>query len=106
MSTDKIRLDARQWDTFFGIMFPQKPEIWATHIGPTGALKAAVLAGETRPLPPYLSEEDKTEMSKALLSGGLTGPTCYYKVSVSGLTQEDELSKYYLSRFRFFTSHL
>ena len=99
-----MRLGVSQWDTFFGIMFPQKPEIWATHIGPTGALKAAVLAGETRPLPPYLSEEDKTEMSKALLSGGLTGPTCYYKVSVSGLTQEDELSKLYPSEFQVFTS--
>lgn len=31
-------------------------------------------------------------MSKALLDGGLTGPTCYYKVQVRGLGIEDDLS--------------
>lgn len=37
-------------------------------------------------------------MSKALLDGGLTAPTCYYKVQIRGLDLEDELSKFFFIR--------
>ncbi|KAK7676757.1 hypothetical protein QCA50_005212 [Cerrena zonata] len=80
------------WDTVFGILWPQDAAIWKTHLAPLGALKAAIEEGKKRPLPSYLSEEDKKAITKPLLDGGFAAPTCYYKVQVRGLSLEDELT--------------
>ena len=47
----------RQWDTFFGILWPHDPILWKTDLAPTGACEAALLADKKTPLPWYLTEE-------------------------------------------------
>lgn len=83
-------LIVRQWDTFFGLIFPQDPALWRTHVAPLGAVKASILSEEKFPLPSYLSEDDKKHMLDALRQGGLAAPTCYYKVQVRGDRVEDD----------------
>ena len=53
-------------------------------------MEAAFQEGLKFPLPSYLSEEDKQRMSDILLSGGLAGPNCYYKVQVHKFNRDDE----------------
>ena len=60
-------------------------------MAPLGALKAALEEDVSRPPPSYLTEDERKRMVEALLAGGFTGPTCYYKVQVRGFNREDEL---------------
>ncbi|KAK7694220.1 hypothetical protein QCA50_001400 [Cerrena zonata] len=78
------------WDTVFGIFWPEDPLVWRTDFAPLGALEAAIKEGKKRPLPSYLTEEDKKRMTKALFAGGLAAPTSYYKVQVRELDRDDE----------------
>lgn len=78
-----------QWESFYSLIYPHDPELWKTHIAPQGAMKESLLAGFKAPLPKYLIEEDKEIASKALLGGGLSAPTCWFKAMLSGIEDED-----------------
>ncbi|KAI0073927.1 epoxide hydrolase [Panus rudis PR-1116 ss-1] len=71
------------YSTGFGITFPKDPLVWKNNIAPLGAIKAALLSGEEYPLPDYLTEEDKKEMSEPLIAGGFAAQCSYYKVAIS-----------------------
>ncbi|KAJ3489885.1 hypothetical protein NLI96_g1816 [Meripilus lineatus] len=77
------------WESFYSLIYPHDPELWKTHIAPQGAMKESLLAGFKAPLPKYLIEEDKEIASKALLGGGLSAPTCWFKAMLSGIEDED-----------------
>ena len=90
-------LEHPQGDTLAGLVWPRDPELWKTHVAPLGALKAALEEDVTRPAPLYLTDDERKRMVEALLSGGFTGPTSYYKVQVRGFNSEDELCMYSLT---------
>ena len=53
------------------------------------------IIGKTFPLPSYITAEDKKAMTDVLLGGGLTAPTCYYKVQLNGGRREDDRSRFF-----------
>ncbi|KAG5633915.1 hypothetical protein H0H81_004432 [Sphagnurus paluster] len=76
-------------DSFYSMVVPEDPKIWATHVTPAGALKAWVEANKNTTVASYLSEEEIKAHKEALLQGGLGGPLNWYKVQTSGLDIED-----------------
>jgi pimeloyl-ACP methyl ester carboxylesterase len=94
------------FDSFTSVLYPSDPKSWITHLAPVGALKAWLLADQTSPLPPYITEEEAKIAKDALLTGGLGGPVCSYKIFTQGLAPEDDksipLPAYHLTKPVFF----
>lgn len=74
------------------ILYPHDPLLWRTHIGPRGAMKAAILEDFKGPLPEYMTQEDVETWKSIFLKNGFTGPLCWYKIMTSGLEPLDDQS--------------
>ena len=81
-------------DAFVSVLLPHEPQLWTTWFQPDGAIKRALLEDFHAPLPTYISEEDAAAWKARLVKNGLAAPTCWYKVIVSGLQDEDDKRPY------------
>ncbi|THG98670.1 hypothetical protein EW026_g3562 [Hermanssonia centrifuga] len=77
-------------DSFISILWPYVPDIWRTHMAPTGVMKASLLEDFKAPLPSYATEEDKKRFKETFLKNGFEGPVCWYKIATNGMQSEDD----------------
>ncbi|KAK7446719.1 hypothetical protein VKT23_014414 [Stygiomarasmius scandens] len=98
------------WDAFSGLVWPEDPENWAVHLAPRGAIKSYLLSGTVLPPASWHKDEDRKQQMQTLLTGGFSGPLCYYKIFLSGLSNEDDatipLEKYDTDKPVFFGASL
>ncbi|KAF5344592.1 hypothetical protein D9758_013904 [Tetrapyrgos nigripes] len=78
------------WDAFHGLVWPEDPKEWTTHLCPRGAVKSYLTSGHKVTPASWLTAEDKKTQMQNLLMGGFTGPLNYYTVCLSGLQKEDD----------------
>ncbi|KAJ7177611.1 alpha/beta-hydrolase [Mycena filopes] len=76
-------------DSFISLIFPESPQLWKDHLCVDGGTRAWIEGEKTAGLPPYMTIEDKETIKKSLLSGGLAGPLCWYKIQVEKISGED-----------------
>ncbi|KAJ7310694.1 alpha/beta-hydrolase [Mycena albidolilacea] len=69
-------------DSFIHLIYPETPETWRNSLCVDGGARAWIESNKTTALPSYLTPEDKEHLHNVLLSGGLSGPLCWYKASV------------------------
>ncbi|KAK1235123.1 hypothetical protein PQX77_001659 [Marasmius sp. AFHP31] len=81
---------AQQFESFFNILWPDDPKLWASEFAPLGALRRNLEANQIFPPPSWMSEEDKKLLSDPLLKNGLEAPMCYYRLQTSGMGCEDD----------------
>ncbi|TFY71296.1 hypothetical protein EVG20_g1710 [Dentipellis fragilis] len=86
------KLIEKNIDSFLGLFFPNPPELWIEHLGPSGAAKAWVESNKQSPAPAYFCDQVKEHYKKVLLAGGLAAPLCYYTVNAQGLNAKDDAS--------------
>lgn len=70
--------------------FPSDPTVFRDRVAPTGALRKSLLEDFTAPSPPYVSEEDYEYFFETFQRGGLTAPTCWYKVMMNQMSAKDD----------------
>ncbi|KAF9264000.1 alpha/beta-hydrolase [Marasmius fiardii PR-910] len=97
-SLDAPKVSVDNFDTFFTILWPDKPETWKTDFCPLGALRSALEGKKALPAPSWMSEEDKRLIYEPLLKNGLEAPMCYYKAHVKGFAAEDDQRKAEISQ--------
>ncbi|THU93375.1 alpha/beta-hydrolase [Dendrothele bispora CBS 962.96] len=78
------------WDAFCGLVWADDPRTWDTHLSPRGAIKEYLLSGTVLPPASWYKEEDRQQQTNALLMGGFSGPLNYYKLLLSGLSNDDD----------------
>ncbi|KAF8064071.1 alpha/beta-hydrolase [Lyophyllum atratum] len=86
---DAHEIVEKNMDSFFSLLLAEDPKLWATHLGPSGALKAWLESDRKTTLGSYLTEEEVKVQKEKLLKGGFEAPLCWYKNSVMGLDAED-----------------
>ncbi|KAA1470809.1 alpha/beta-hydrolase [Dentipellis sp. KUC8613] len=86
--TDK--LIEQNIDSFLGLFFPNPPELWIEHVGPSGAARAWVESNRQSAAPAYFCDQVRAHYKTTLLAGGLAAPLCYYTVNALGLNSKDD----------------
>ncbi|KAJ7982831.1 alpha/beta-hydrolase [Mycena polygramma] len=83
------KLFEKNFDSFFSLLFPLKPELWKENMCAPGGVKAWIEENKTTALPPHIAPKDKEFYRKSLLSGGLKAPLCWYTVLGEQCNRED-----------------
>ncbi|KAF7585117.1 hypothetical protein BBP40_012378, partial [Aspergillus hancockii] len=76
-------------DSFFTLFYPDDPEIWAEHVGPTGAMERWLLEDRRGPLPSWITEEERLT-HQSLLRGNHKSALNWYRALVWNINEEDE----------------
>ncbi|KAJ7722821.1 alpha/beta-hydrolase [Mycena metata] len=79
-------------DSFISLMFPESPQLWKDYFCVEGGARAWIEGDKTAGLPSYMTLEDKEILKKSLLTGGLSGPLCWYKVFSLKANSDDDAS--------------
>ncbi|KAL0062034.1 hypothetical protein AAF712_011112 [Marasmius tenuissimus] len=87
---DAPSLSIQNFESFFNILWPDDPELWASAFAPLGALRRNLEANRIFPPPSWMTEEDKKLLSEPLQKNGLESPMCYYRLQTSGIGCEDD----------------
>jgi len=95
-------------DSFFSVMFPKDPKVWATELAPVGALKSWLVRDRRATLAPYIDHEDLEEWRSIVVNEGIGAALCYHKAYVAGLNADDDkaipLEKYSVEKPVFFAA--
>ncbi|KAF8211157.1 alpha/beta-hydrolase [Mycena galopus ATCC 62051] len=87
---DAAALIEKNIDSFISLIYPETPDSWMKSMCVDGGARAWIEGNTIQPLPSYMTPENKESLRKALLSGGLSGPLCWYKAQIEqGNTEED-----------------
>ncbi|KAJ7179748.1 alpha/beta-hydrolase [Mycena filopes] len=92
VESDAAALIEEHIDSFISLFYPESPQIWKDHLCVDGGARAWLEGDKTTALPAYMTPQNKEAIKKSLLTGGLTGPLCWYKVLVEQINTEDNAS--------------
>ncbi|KAJ7021644.1 alpha/beta-hydrolase [Mycena alexandri] len=79
-------------DSFISLFFPESPRLSKDHLCVDGGARAWLEADKTAGLPSYMRQEETEGFKQSLLSGGLSGPLCWYRVQIEKVNAEDDAS--------------
>jgi len=77
-------------DSFISLVYPEKVELWREHLCVDGGARAYIENNIQSPLPWYMTPEEKEHLKKALLTGGMTAPLCWYRAALGEAIAEDD----------------
>ncbi|KAJ7914107.1 alpha/beta-hydrolase [Mycena leptocephala] len=77
-------------DSFISLVYPEKIQLWMEHLCVDGGARAYIENNTLSPLPSYMTPEEKEHLKKALLTGGMTAPLCWYRAALEEVTAEDD----------------
>ncbi|KAI0320410.1 alpha/beta-hydrolase [Amylostereum chailletii] len=77
-------------DSFIDLVFAGAKESLLEHLCPLGAVKAFLEEDKRCAVLSQLTEEARDQYKAKLLSDGLAGPVCWYKVQTQGLAAADD----------------
>jgi len=86
--TDKLIED--HWESFHSIVYAADPKSWIEGFCPSGALISRLTENKITPISSHVTSEDIKHSKETLLSGGMAGPLCWYKVVTQGLSAADD----------------
>ncbi|KAJ7179723.1 Alpha/Beta hydrolase protein [Mycena filopes] len=92
VESDAAALIEEHIDSFISLFYPESPQIWKDHLCVDGGARAWLEGDKTTALPAYMTPQNKEAIKKSLLTGGLTGLLCWYKVLVEQINTEDNAS--------------
>ncbi|KAL4874048.1 hypothetical protein BDV12DRAFT_158946 [Aspergillus spectabilis] len=76
-------------DSFFPLFYPQDPNLWAEHVGPTGAMKKWLLEDRKGPKPAYISEEER-KIHQEIVRNSYGSALKWYHALVENINEQDE----------------
>ncbi|KAI9037438.1 alpha/beta hydrolase [Aspergillus affinis] len=77
-------------ESFFTLFYPHDPELWISHLGPTGAMEAWLCGDSRAPLASWITEEEKTTHHQ-IMQDNHSFALNWYQALVSNINVEDEL---------------
>ncbi|KAK1142118.1 hypothetical protein N8T08_008202 [Aspergillus melleus] len=77
-------------ESFFTLFYPDDPELWITHVGPTGAMEAWLRSDSRAPLASWITEEEKATHHQ-IMQGNHSSALNWYRALVGNINVEDEL---------------
>ncbi|KAH8804418.1 Alpha/Beta hydrolase protein [Xylogone sp. PMI_703] len=80
------------WESLFDLCYTSDPQLWATHLGPEGALKRFIESGSTAPLASWVTADDKA-LHHTLFNGNYKPPLMWYRRAVANLGVEEERAR-------------
>ncbi|KAI0266439.1 alpha/beta-hydrolase [Gloeopeniophorella convolvens] len=92
LAEDAASLIEAHPDSFYNLFFPNPPSLWEEHISPPGATRKWIETDQRSALPSYVTKQDKQDLLKTLLAGGLTAPLNWYKVLMTNPEFSDNQS--------------
>ncbi|KAJ5625410.1 hypothetical protein N7510_001719 [Penicillium lagena] len=77
-------------ESFSTLFYPAEPELWETHVGPTGALESWIQADYRGPLAPYITDEERMIHQK-IMKGHHSSALNWYRALVWNINEKDEV---------------
>ncbi|KAH8429697.1 alpha/beta fold hydrolase [Aspergillus melleus] len=77
-------------ESFFTLFYPDDPELWISHLGPTGAMEAWLCGDSRAPLASWITEEEKTT-HRQIMQDNHTFALNWYRALVGNINVENEL---------------
>ncbi|KAJ6476889.1 alpha/beta-hydrolase, partial [Mycena sanguinolenta] len=92
IQADAAAIIEKNINSFISLIYPEKPEAWKENMCIDGGARAWVEGNTITASPSYLTPEDTETIRTSLLSGGLTGPLCWYKGQLEQANIDEDAS--------------
>ncbi|KAL2808572.1 Alpha/Beta hydrolase protein [Aspergillus granulosus] len=77
-------------DSFFTLFYPEDPNLWIEHVGPTGAMEDWLTQNKKGPVAPYISEAER-QIHQEILRDSHSSALKWYHALVNNISEQDEL---------------
>ncbi|KAL3467338.1 Alpha/Beta hydrolase protein [Aspergillus heterothallicus] len=86
---DAGRILDQHSDSFFTLFYPEDPNLWVEHVGPTGKMEEWLLQDKKGPAASYISEDER-EIHQKILQNSHGSALQWYHALVNNINEKDE----------------
>ncbi|KAL2817454.1 Alpha/Beta hydrolase protein [Aspergillus cavernicola] len=77
-------------NSFFTLFYPQDPNLWVEHVGPTGAMEKWLLQDKKGPEPAYITETER-QIHLDIMQNNHSSALKWYHALVGNVNEQDEV---------------